>query len=135
MSATLDEVRNIKLSKKRRYVPIDAVFNKVTKGSAASLLTFHALTGCDTSFYIAKHIRRSSWKIFKEHPGLLKNLGICDPTEETIHQVFRTETFVCRIYYMCRESTLSMQHGSYCSPRQGNQFKQRPQQVMGSVFT
>ena len=76
-----------------------------------------------------------SWKIFKEHPGLLKNLGICDPTEETIHQVFRTETFVSRIYYMCREPTLSMQHGSYCSPRQGNQFKQRPQQVMGSVFT
>ena len=71
-------------SKKRRYVPIGAVFNKVTKGSAGSLLAFHALTGCETTSCIAKRIKRSSWKIFKERHVLLKNLGICDLTEETI---------------------------------------------------
>ena len=81
-------------SKKWRYVPIDAVFKKVTKASAASLLAFHALTGCDTTSYIAKHIKRSSRKILKEHHGLLKNLGICDLTEETIKC---SETIVCRL--------------------------------------
>ena len=35
---------------------------------------------------------------------------------------------------MCTEPTLSIQHGTCCSPRQGNQ-KQWPQQVMRSVFT
>ena len=109
------------ISKKRRYVPIDAVFNRVTKGSAASLLAFHTLTGCDITSYIAKHIKRSSWKIFKEHHGLLYNLGICDLPEETIKA---SDAFVCRIYNMCTELTLSVQHGSYCSPGQGNQFKQ-----------
>ena len=74
-------------SKKRRYLPIDAVFNKVTKGSAESLLAVHALTGCDTTSYIAKHIKPSSRKIFKEHHGLLKNLCICDLKGN--HKVFR----------------------------------------------
>ena len=36
-------------SKKRRYIPIDEVFNKLPSGSASSLLAFHALTGCDTT--------------------------------------------------------------------------------------
>jgi uncharacterized LabA/DUF88 family protein len=31
--------------KKRRYIPIDAVFNKLPSGSAGSLLAIHALTG------------------------------------------------------------------------------------------
>ena len=82
-------------SKKRRYIPIDAVFNKLPSGFASSLLAFHALTGCDTTSYIANHTKRSSWKIFKEHHGLLKNLGIGELTDDTIQS---SETCVCRIY-------------------------------------
>ena len=41
-------------SKKRRCIPIDAVFNKLPGGSASSLVAFHALTGCDTTSYIAR---------------------------------------------------------------------------------
>ena len=70
-------------SKKRRYIPIGAVFNKLPSGSASSLLAFHALTGCDTTSYIANHTNRSSWKIFKEHHGLLKNLAIGELTDDT----------------------------------------------------
>ena len=36
-------------SKKRWYIPTDAVFNKLPRSSAASLLAFHALTECDTT--------------------------------------------------------------------------------------
>ena len=82
-------------SKKRRYIPIDAVFSKPPRGSATSLLAFHALTGCDTTSYIANHTKQSSWKVFKEHHELLKNLGIGELTEETIKS---SEMFVCRIY-------------------------------------
>ena len=86
-------------SKKWRYIPIDAVFNKLPRGSTSSLIAFHALTGCDTTSYIANHTKRSSWKIFKEHHGLLKNLGICELTDYTIQS---SETFVCRIYNVHR---------------------------------
>lgn len=82
-------------TKKRRYIPIDAVFNNLPRDSATALLPFHALTGCDTTSYIANHTKRSSWKVFKEHHQLLLNLGIGELTEETIRS---SETFFCRIY-------------------------------------
>ena len=71
-------------SKKRRYIPIDEVFNKLPSGSPSSMLAFHALTGCDTTSYIGNHAKRSSWNIFKEHRGLLKNVGIGELTDDTI---------------------------------------------------
>ena len=91
------------ISKKRRYIPIDAVFNKLPSGSASSLLAFHAFTGCDTTSYIANHTKRSSWKIFKEHHGLLKNLGIGELTDDTIQS---SETFVCRIFNVHRTDSI-----------------------------
>ena len=62
------------------------------------MLAFH-----DTTSYIANHTKRSSWKIFKEHNGLLNNLGIGDLTEETIKS---SETFVCRIYNVHRTDSI-----------------------------
>ena len=82
-------------TKKRRYIPVDAVYNNLPRDSAASLIPFHALTGCDTTSYIANHTKRSSWKVFKEHHQLLLNLGVGELTEETIQS---SESFVCRIY-------------------------------------
>ena len=90
-------------SKKRRYIPIDAVFNKLPRSSASYLLSFHALTGCDTTSYIANHTKRSSMKIFKEHHDLLKNLGIGELAEETIKS---SETFVFRIYNVPRTDSI-----------------------------
>ena len=90
-------------TKKLRCIPIDAIFNKLPSGSASSLLAFHALTGCDTTSYIANHTKRSSWKIFKEHHGLLKNLGIGELTDDTMQS---SETFVCRIYNVHRTDSI-----------------------------
>ncbi|KAL5011200.1 hypothetical protein ScPMuIL_011718, partial [Solemya velum] len=80
-------------AKKRKYIPIDAVFNNLPRHSSLNLLPFHALTGYDTTSYFANHSKKSSWKwkVLMEHHQLLKNLGI----GETIHS---TETFVCRMY-------------------------------------
>ena len=82
-------------TKKRQYIPIDAVFNSLPAESATSLLPFHALTGCDTTSYIANHTKRSAWKVFKEHYPLLRHVGIGELTEETLQS---SETFVCRLY-------------------------------------
>ena len=82
-------------TKKRQYIPIDAVFNNLPRDSATPLLPFHTLTVCDTTSYIANHTKRSSWKVFKEHHQLIMNLGIGELTDETIRS---SETFVCRIY-------------------------------------
>ena len=89
--------------RKRRYIPIDAVFNKLPRGSATSLLAFYALTGCDTTSYIANHTKQSSWKVFKEHHELPKNLAIGELTEETIDS---SEMFICRIYNVQRTDSV-----------------------------
>ena len=68
-------------SKKRWYIPIDAVSYKLPRGSEASLLAFHALSGCDTTSYITNHTKWSSGNTFKEHHSSLKNLGIGEITE------------------------------------------------------
>ena len=99
-------------SNKRRYTPIDAVFNKLPRRYAASLLAFHTFTGCDTTAYIANHNKRSSWKIYKEYHGLLKNLGIGEITDETIKYL---ETFVCRIYNVHRTDSIDAAPHLLCS--------------------
>ena len=71
-------------AKKRKYTPIDAVFQNLPRDSATNLLPFHALTGCDTTSYFANHTNRSSWKVFTEHHQFLKHTGIHELTEETI---------------------------------------------------
>ena len=82
-------------AKKCWYIPIDAVFNNLPRDSATALLPFHALTGRDTTSYIANHTKKSSWKVFKEHHQLITNLGIGELTEETVQSA---EKFVCKIY-------------------------------------
>ena len=117
-------------SKKRLHIPIYAVFNKLTRGSAASLLEFHVLTVCHTNPYIADLNKRSSWKIFKGHHGFLKNLGIGELTEETLKF---SEKCVCRIYNVYRTDSIDASRLLLLS-KTGNR-KQSPQQVIRSVFT
>ena len=82
-------------SKKRRYIPIEHVFNNQPTGSVSTLLAFHALTGCDTTSYIANHSKRTSWRVFKEHRELLNGLGIGELTGQKIKS---SEAFLCRLY-------------------------------------
>ena len=99
-------------SKKRRYILIGDVFNKLPGNSAAFLLPHHALTGSDTTSYIANHTKRSSWKAFKEHHELLKNLGVSELKDETIKS---SEAFVCRMYNVHNtDSVDAARHVLFC---------------------
>ena len=60
-----------------------------------SILSFHAVTGCDTVSYFAGHSKKTSWKTFTEHWVLLRNLGNGDLDSSTVTSV---EKFICRIY-------------------------------------
>ena len=82
-------------SKKREFIPVGPVFNSVQRDLTIKLLSFHALTGCDTTSYLANHSKKSSWKVFREHHSLLNNLGVGELSEETMQSA---EKFVCRIY-------------------------------------
>ena len=57
-------------------------YNSDTKESIPAC---HALTGCDTTSYIAGHSKKSAWKTFQTHHRLLENLGKGELTAETIN--------------------------------------------------
>jgi hypothetical protein len=90
-------------SKKRRYIPIGLVFNNLPSGSVSTLLAFHALTGCDTTSYIADHTKRTAWRVFKEHHALLNELGVGDLTKE---KIMSSEAFMCRMYNVQRTDSV-----------------------------
>ena len=90
-------------SKKRRYIPIETVFNNLPIGSVSTLLAFHTLTGCDTTSYIADHSKRTAWRVFKEHHALLNGLGVGDVTKE---KIMSSEAFMCRMYNVQRTDSV-----------------------------
>ena len=81
--------------RKRKYIPIGEVYNRLPAYSASSLLPFHALTGCDVTSYISNHTKRSAWKVFEDNHALLEHLGEGDLTDEISKSA---EKLVCRIY-------------------------------------
>ena len=60
--------------KKRRFIPIHAIHCKLLHEVLSSLLAFHAISGCDTT-YISGQTKRSMWKTFIESTKLLRNLA------------------------------------------------------------
>ena len=68
------------------------------------LPAFHALTGCDTTSYLAGHSKKSCWKIFLQDHDLIRNLGTGDLTVETVHDA---ERFICKVYGMPNIDTVN----------------------------
>jgi hypothetical protein len=60
---------------KRRYIPVDTVYNALLTDFAAALLPFHALTGCDSTSFFANHTKKSASKMFENCHQLLTSLG------------------------------------------------------------
>ena len=74
--AKCQKLRMSGTSGKGRHIPMEAVYNKLPQTSATCLLSFHALTGCDTTSYFANHTKKTCWKTFIENHQLLCDLGI-----------------------------------------------------------
>ena len=99
--AHLDKMRCSQLwmkagtSKKPKCIPVHTIHQGLSSCQVKALLSFHALTGCDTVSHLAGHTKKAAWKVFQEDSHLLTNLGAGDGDEDTFKAA---EKLVCRMY-------------------------------------
>ena len=70
-------------------------FLEKTIPEVETIISFHAITGCDTVSYSAGHSKKTSWKKFAEHHMLLRNLGNGDLDDLTMACAGK---FIYRVY-------------------------------------
>ena len=59
-------------SKNRHHNPINNIINNLTFELISPILSFHALTGCDTTSYFSCYSKKSAWKLYLENSMLFK---------------------------------------------------------------
>ena len=62
-------------AKKRKCYPVHEVSQRLTQPVRDNLLSFHALTGCDTTSAFSSDGKKSYWKTFQKHPFLVSGVG------------------------------------------------------------
>ena len=72
------------------YDRIDVAFD----GYREAIFPFHALTGCDTFSFFAKHSKKTAWKAFAHHQTLLESFADGDLGDTTVKSV---EKFICSV--------------------------------------
>ena len=84
-------------SKTPQFIPIHDIVMKynIPPHSAMSLLSFHAITGSDTTSYLVGHSKRTAFQVYLKHMELLDGLGMDSLTNESIQ---KCELFICRLY-------------------------------------
>ena len=86
-------------SKAPRYIPVHIIREQLREifppGDIESILSYHALTGCDTVSYFAGIGKKTSWRIFVENHLLLHHLGKGELVHDTIASA---ESFVMKLY-------------------------------------
>ena len=88
-------------ARKRKYIPVHVIVEKLQmKPQVLQLLpAFHALTGSDSTSYIAGHTKKTCWDAFLKHNCVLNGLGA--DTVLTDHRVQAAEVFFCSVW--CNE--------------------------------
>jgi hypothetical protein len=89
-------------TKKKRYIPVHKL--PLGEKARASLLAFHALTGCDTTSQFAGIGKKSAWNEYVKYPQLLEQFGEDQFPDEVV--LSNAEAFVCKLYYSSTESRL-----------------------------
>lgn len=86
-------------AKKRKCYPIHAVSERLPQPVRDNLLSFHALTGCDTTSSFHGHGKKMCWKIFEKQPLLVKGIG-------RDGELAPIEQFVCHLYGAPEQPTI-----------------------------
>ena len=83
--------------KNPKYLPVHTIREnlKETVPDVGSILSFHAVTGCDTVSFFAGHGKKTSWKVFIKYHELLRDLGNAELKEATM---MSAEKFICHLY-------------------------------------
>ena len=71
--------------------PLHTLSNQLSQSVREKLLSFHALTGCDTVSSFSGYGKKKCWKIFQKQPDSVSCIG-CNGELDLIEQ------FVCRLY-------------------------------------
>jgi hypothetical protein len=62
---------------------------------AQHLLTFHSVTGCDTTSFFYGISKKKEYKVYEQDTNLLEGIGEAELTDEKIKLA---EVFICKFY-------------------------------------
>ena len=82
-------------SKHPKYIPVHDIHRQVPIDQVASMLAFHAITGCDSVSQLSGHSKKTAWHVFQHHHSNLSHLGKGHLTEEISKSA---EKFICQLY-------------------------------------
>ncbi len=63
------------MAKSRKCYPVHEASQRLTQSVKTILLSFHALTGCDTTSAFHGYGKKSCWKTFLNQPLLVAGIG------------------------------------------------------------
>jgi uncharacterized protein YdcH (DUF465 family) len=80
-----------------KYICINDIYTawNFQPNDVLSLLSFHAITGTDTTSFLAGHTKKTALPVFMDNKQLLSGLGKDPLTAETLQ---KSELFLCKVY-------------------------------------
>ena len=85
--------------KSRKCYPVHEASQRLPQSVKTNLLSFHALTGCDTTSAFHGYGKKSCWKTFLNQPLLVALIG-------RDGELAPIEQFVCHLYGRIKESSV-----------------------------
>jgi len=89
-------------SKHPKYIPVHDIRRQLPDEQVSSILTYHAITGCDTVSQFSGHSKKTAWRVFQEHHENLCQLGRGQLTDDISKSA---EKFGCQIYRVPKAET------------------------------
>jgi hypothetical protein len=89
---------------RQRYIPIHDIHLSFGRLVSKCLLSFHALTGCDSTSALSEIGKKKAWNVLLKNERIqqdLSNFGKNPVIEEFEHKV--AESFICSIYTSAQE--------------------------------
>ena len=86
-------------AKNRKCYPVHEASHRLTQSVKTNLLSFHALTGCDTTSAFHSYWKKSCWKTFRNQPLPVAGIG-------RDGELAPIEQFVCHLYGRPEQSSV-----------------------------
>lgn len=81
-------------SRKRKFIAIHNI--ELKDDVRESLLSFHSITGCDTTSQFCSIGKKTAWKVLNDNPSLLLSFG--NDIVPVSDSMLKAESFVCKMY-------------------------------------
>ena len=93
---------------RKQLIDIKALSRKLGKPLSKALLSYHALTGCDSVSSFSGRGKKDGFNILKDDKRLSQSLiSLGENLELSMNTIEKVETFVCRLYgYECNSTNM-----------------------------